>query len=63
MLKAFWVKGGGGILKQNEIRKFHLSYDTCHTLGVLRSQAQKEYGKALEMKGTYIRNILALLFF
>ena len=32
-------------------------------LGVLRTHAQKEYGKVLEMKSTYILNILALLFF
>ena len=32
-------------------------------LGVLRTHAQKEYSKVLEMKSTYILNILALLFF
>ena len=32
-------------------------------LGVFRTHAQKEYGKVLEMKSTYIHNILALLFF
>ena len=32
-------------------------------LGVFRTHAQKEYGKVLEMKSTYILNILALLFF
>ena len=31
-------------------------------LGVFRTHAQKEYGKVLEMKSTYILNILALLF-
>ena len=31
--------------------------------GVFRTHAQKEYGKVLEMKSTYILNILALLFF
>ena len=32
-------------------------------LGVFRTHAQKECGKVLEMKSTYILNILALLFF
>ena len=32
-------------------------------LGVFRTHAQKEYSKVLEMKSTYILNILALLFF
>ena len=32
-------------------------------LSVFRMHAQKEYGKVLEMKSTYILNILALLFF
>ena len=32
-------------------------------LCVFRTHAQKEYGKVLEMKSTYIHNILALLFF
>ena len=34
-----------------------------NALGVIRAHAQKEYGKFLEMNGTYILNILALLFF
>ena len=32
-------------------------------LGVFRRHAQKEYGKVLEIKSTYILNIIALLFF
>ena len=32
-------------------------------LGVFRTQVQKEYGRVLEMKGTPIFNILALLHF
>ena len=32
-------------------------------LGVFCTHAQKEYGKVLEMKSTYILIILALLFF
>ena len=32
-------------------------------LGVFRTHAQKNYGKVLEMKSAYIRDILALLFF
>ena len=31
-------------------------------LGVFRTHAPKEYGKALEMKSTYTLNILELLF-
>ena len=32
-------------------------------LSVFRMHAQKEYTKVLEMKSTYVLNILALLFF
>ena len=32
-------------------------------VAIFRTHVQKEYGKALEMKSTYIPNILALLFF
>ena len=32
-------------------------------LSMFRTHAQKEYRKVLEMKGTYILNILALLLF
>ena len=32
-------------------------------LSIFRTHAQNEYRKVLEMKGTYILNILALLFF
>ena len=32
-------------------------------LGVFCMHAQKEYGKVLEIKSSYILNILALLFF
>ena len=32
-------------------------------LGVFRTHAQKEYGNVLEMKSTYILNILAISFF
>ena len=32
-------------------------------LSIFRTHAQKEYGKVLEMRGTYILNILALLLF
>ena len=31
-------------------------------LGVFRTHVQKEYGKVLELKSTYIHNILALIF-
>ena len=32
-------------------------------LSIFRTHAQKEYRKVLEMKGTYILNIIALLLF
>ena len=32
-------------------------------LGAFRTHAQKEYGKVLKMKSTYILNILALYLF
>ena len=32
-------------------------------LSIFRTHAQKEYRKVLEMKGTYIHNILTLLIF
>ena len=32
-------------------------------LSIFRTHVQKEYHKVLEMKGTYILNILALLLF
>ena len=32
-------------------------------LSIFRTHAQKDYSKVLEMKGTYILNILALLLF
>ena len=32
-------------------------------LSIFRKHAQKEYHKVMEMKGTYILNILALLLF
>ena len=32
-------------------------------LGVFRTHAQKEHGKVLQMKSTYILNILALFYF
>ena len=59
-----------GILGQGGVSKYKLK-DTSFTfpmtnvtfLGVFRTHAQKEYGKVLEMKSTYIFNILALLFF
>ena len=32
-------------------------------LSIFRTHAQKEYRKVLEMKGTHIQNVLALLLF
>ena len=42
---------------------FIFSMTNVIILGVFRTHAQKEYGKVLVMKSTYILNILALLFF
>ena len=46
-----------------ERRQFHLFNDKRHNFKYTCTHAQKEYRKVLEMKGTYILNILALLLF
>ena len=57
-------RGGGGasknILKDTS---FIFPMTNVTILGVFRTHAQKEYGKALEMKSTYTINILELLLF
>ena len=41
--------------------KTYFSLGLLSPLSIFRTHAQKEYRKFLEMKGTYILNILALL--
>ena len=62
----FGSRGGGGGEAFENKRKgtnfiFLMTNDTI--LGVFRTHAQNEYGNVLEMKGTPILNILALLLF
>ena len=57
--------GGGGETSKNKLKdtSFIFPMTNVTILGVFRTHARKEYGKVLEMKSTYILNILALLFF
>ena len=58
--------GGGGVEASNNKLKdtsFIFPMPNVTVLGVFRTLAQKEYGKVLEIKSTYILNILTLLFF
>ena len=57
--------GGGGEASKNKLKdtSFIFPMTNVTILGVSRTHAQKEYGKVLEMKSTYIFNILALYFF
>ena len=61
----FGSRGGGGETSKNKLEDTSFIFPMTHVtiLGVFRTHEQKEYGKALEMKSTYILNILALLFF
>ena len=56
---------GGGKASKNKLKdtSFIFLMTNVTILGVFRTHAQKEYGKVLEMKSTYIFDILALLFF
>ena len=58
-------RGGGGKASKNKLKdtSFIFPMTNVTILGVFRTHAQKEYSKVLEMKSTYILNILALLFF
>ena len=58
-------RGGGGKTSKNKLKdtSFIFPMTNVTILGVFRTHARKEYGKVLEMKSTYILNILALLFF
>ena len=65
---AIYVKGisdRGGKPSKNKLKdtSFIFPMTNFTIFGVFRTHAQKEYGKVLEMKSTYILNILALLFF
>ena len=56
--------GGGGEASKNKVKDtiFIFPMTNVTFLGVLRTLAQKEYGKVWEMKSIPILNILALLF-
>ena len=55
----------GGKASKNKLKDTNFIFPMTNVtiLGVFRTHAQKEYSKVLEMKSTYILNILALLFF
>ena len=57
--------GDGGKASKNKLNdtSFIFPLTNVTMLGVFCTHAQKECGKVLEMKSTYIHNILALLFF
>ena len=57
--------GGGGKASKNKLKdaSFVFSMTNVTILSIFRTHAQNEYRKVLEMKGTYILNILALLRF
>ena len=57
--------GGGGKASKNKLKdaSFIFSMTNVIILSIFRTHAQKEYRKVLEIKGTYILNILALLLF
>ena len=57
--------GGGGEASKNKLKdaSFIFSMTNVTILSIFQTHAQKEYRKVLEMKGTYILNILALLLF
>ena len=55
----------GGKASKNKLKdaSFIFSMTNVTILSIFRTHAQNEYRKVLEMKGTYILNILALLLF
>ena len=63
--KGHFGSRGGGEASKNKVRdsSFIFPMTNVTILGVFRTHAQKEYVKVLEIKSTYILNILALLFF
>ena len=54
------MEGGGA--SKNKLKDNRFIFPMT-ILGVFCMHAQKEYGKVLEIKSSYILNILALLFF
>ena len=56
---------GGGKASKNKLKdaSFIFSMTNVTILSIFRTHAQKEYCRVLEMKDTYILNILALLLF
>ena len=59
------ILGLGGKASKNKLKdaSFLFSMTNVTILSIFRAHAQKEYHKVLEMKGTYILNIFALLLF
>ena len=59
------ILGLGGKASKNKLKdaSFIFSMTSVTILSIFRTHAQKEYRKVLEMKGTYILHILALLLF
>ena len=59
------ILGLGGKASKNKLKdaSFIFSMTNVTILSIFRTHAQKEYRKVLEMNGTYILNILALLLF
>ena len=59
------ILGLGGKASKNKLKdaSFIFSMTNVTILSIFRTHAQKEYRKYLEMKGTYIRNILEFLLF
>ena len=59
------ILGLGGKASKNKLRDASLIFSMTNVtiLSIFRTHAQKEYRKVLEMKGTYILNILTLLLF
>ena len=57
-------RGGRGEASKNKLKdtSFIFPMTNVTILGVFRTYEKKVYGKVLEMKSTYILNILALLF-
>ena len=57
------ILGLGGKASKNKLKdaSFIFSMKNVTILSMFRTHAQKEYRKVLEMKGTYILNILALV--
>ena len=59
------ILGLGGKASKNKMKdaSFIFSMTNVTILSIFRTHKQKEYRKVLEMKGTYILNVLALLLF